>query len=83
MLARYAGLTEEFLCCCYCGLSGIWQDPWWKNMSWEPVLTPPNLFFTTVRNVCTMKFWLRLKQLQSWSQNEVALAILKKDRYMF
>ena len=59
MLARYAGLTEEFLCCCYSGLSGIWQD------------------------VYTMKFWLRLKQLQSWSQNEEALVILNKDRYMF
>ena len=38
---------------------------------------------TTIRDVYTMKFWLRLKQLQSWSQNEETFAISKKDRYMF
>ena len=47
-----------------------------RTESGLPALLPLSAMYT-------MKFWLRLKQLQSWSQNEVALAILKKDRYMF
>ena len=31
----------------------------------------------------TMQFRLRLKQPLSWSLNEVAFTILKKDRYIF
>ena len=45
----------------------------------EPGL--PALLPLSSRN--TMKFWLRLKQLVSWFQNEVAFSIPKKDTYIF
>ena len=75
--------AEEFLCCCYnelkCYLASF-------HVEKDVLGTGPNpsspLSSTTIREVYTMKLWLRLRQPRSWSQNEETFAIPKKD-YMF
>ena len=70
--------AEEFLCCCYLASFHVEKDV----LGTGPNPSSP-LSSTTIREVYTMKLWLRLRQPRSWSQNEETFAIPKKDRYMF
>ena len=81
-LGKVSG-AEEFLCCCYNELKCYLA----RSLVEKDVLgTGPNPPFQLLYHYprCVHnEVLLRLKQPQSWSQNEETFAIPKKDRYMF